>query len=54
MESIFALRDHTHLHNGYLLLIDDVVTTGSTLEACVHKLREIPGARVGVATIALA
>ena len=54
VESIFSLRDATHLENGYLLLIDDVVTTGSTLEACVHTLLKIPDARVGIAPIALA
>jgi len=54
VESIFALRESTHLEHGHLLLIDDVVTTGSTLEACVQQLLKIPGTRVSVATLALA
>lgn len=54
VESIFQLKDPAQLENGHLLIIDDVVTTGSTLEACIMKLREIPGARVSVATLALA
>ena len=54
VESIFELRDFKHLENGYVLLIDDVVTTGSTLEACVNTLHRIPGVRVGIATMALA
>ncbi len=52
--SIFELKEAPHLHNGHLLIIDGGVTTGSTLEACVHKLLEIPGARVSVATLAFA
>ena len=36
------------------LLIDDVITTGSTLTACAEVLLEIPGAKVSIATIAYA
>lgn len=40
---------------GHFLIVDDVITTGSTLEVCVKELQQkFPGIRVSVASLAVA
>ncbi len=53
VETVFQLNKPEDLKGKNILLIDDVVTTGSTLEACAHKLKEVKGTRVWVATLAM-
>ena len=54
VENIFAVRHPEILQDHHVLLVDDVITTGATLEACAQALLEIPGIKVSVATIAYA
>lgn len=48
----FICRDTARLINKHVLLVDDVMTTGATLEAAGTVLLEIPGLVLSIATIA--
>ena len=54
VKDIFELHRADRLENKYVLLIDDVLTTGATLEACALKLSTIPGIVISCATAACA
>ncbi len=54
IEGKFELKDPSLLRNKHILLVDDVVTTGATLEACGQELLKAGNLHLSVATLCMA
>jgi predicted amidophosphoribosyltransferase len=53
VEGIFSLSDVRSLDGLHLLVVDDVLTTGATLEASILPLKSEKNVRVSVAVLAV-
>ncbi|AXY76311.1 ComF family protein [Paraflavitalea soli] len=54
MEGKFSVKDAAAIEGRHLLLVDDMITTGATLEACGQALLAAANVRLSVATMGIA
>ena len=54
VENIFKISNPEDLENKHILIVDDVITTGSTLEACAYAILQLKGTKISCATLAMA
>lgn len=52
VSGVFDIKKPKLFENKHILLVDDVITTGATIEACANTLLKLSGVKVSVAAIA--
>ncbi|MDG1731196.1 MAG: phosphoribosyltransferase family protein [Algibacter sp.] len=53
-DELFALKNMELIDKKHILVVDDLITTGATLEACIGVLNQAKNVKISIATMAIA
>jgi ComF family protein len=53
-DELFALEHSELIESKHVLIVDDLITTGATLEACILILNQAKNIKISIATMAIA
>jgi len=51
---VFSITNHSTIVNKHILLVDDIITTGATIEVCSNELLKADNVKISLATMAIA
>lgn len=53
IDQIFSINDNSLFENKHILIIDDVITTGATIEVCAKKILDCTNTKVSIYAVCL-
>ncbi|MDX1773202.1 ComF family protein [Oceanihabitans sediminis] len=52
-QELFTIKNPEQIENKHILLVDDIITTGATMEACIEVLNKAKNVKISIATMAI-
>jgi ComF family protein len=53
VKNVFSIREPKSLEGKHILLVDDVITTGATINGCCQSLKEVKNLKISLACLAI-